>query len=47
MYLNIAANELDFRIAAQLKIGSNRRAKILRIIERYLIAVKVEEKLRD
>ena len=47
MHLNVAADELDFRISAQLKIGSNRRAKILRIIERHLVAVNVEEELRD
>ena len=47
MYLNVAADELNFLVAAKFQIGSDRRTKVLRIIKRDFVSVNVEEKLRD
>ena len=44
---HVAANELDFWSTAYFQIGIDRRTKVLRIIQRHVVADDVEEELRD
>src|SRR2546430_3931790 len=47
MHLHVAADELSLLIAAQFQISVDGRTEVLRIVERHLLAMNIEEELRD